>query len=131
MKVHAFDRRKHRVDRNHTNRQPLFLIPLGGHIAPPKLYRHFHIEQGILVQRRNMEIRGEDGHVSIMNNVRPFRFPRSLLLETERLRFVGMYGKPESFDVQNNGGYILRDTRNRGELVQDPFNLHCGDCRTC
>ena len=130
MKVHALDGRKHRIDCDHTYRQPLFLISLGRHVAPPVLHRHFHIERGILVQRRNMEIRGQDGHVRIMNDVRPLRFTGSLLLETERLRLIGMDGKPQSFDVQNNGGHILRDTRNRGEFVQDPFDLHRGHCRT-
>ena len=130
MKVHTLDRRKHRIDRDHTNRQTFFLIPLSRYVAPPMLHRQLHVERCILIQRGDMQVRGQDRHIRIMNNVRPLRFTGSLLLETERLRLVGMNCKSQPFDIQNNGGDILRDARNRGELMQDPFNLYGGHCRT-
>ena len=99
------------------------LIPVGGHIAPTMGEGDLHVQRGTAVQRRNVQIRIQDLHLTVGLNVAGGNCAGTHRLDIDGLAGITMELGQQALDVQNDLRHILLDAGDGGKLVLHTVDL--------
>ena len=72
-----------------------------------------HVQQGALIQGRNVQVRRQNLDVRVVFHVAGFRDPGPFLAQTKGLGLIGMQLETDLLDVENDVGDVLGDAGNR------------------
>src|SRR2546422_466601 len=99
-------------------------------IPAPMLDDDLHVQNGALIQGRNVKVRRQDLDVCIVLHVAGFGDPGPLLAQANGLGLIGMQLEADLLDVKNDVGDVFGDAGNRGEFVQDALDFDGDDGST-
>jgi hypothetical protein len=91
------------------------------------LHPHLNLQASARTEVRDVNIRVEDLEVSVRRNVAGLDFPGFRSLQVDRLGVVHVELQRDLLQVHDDICGILRDIRNRSELMENAFNLDGGD----
>src|SRR5437899_25558 len=126
VEVHTLDGREVGVEQDRVDRQRFRLPLLGRHVPAAALDAHFHLEDAVLVEGRQHDVRREDLDIGVRLEVARLDDRRALGLQPEDLGPVHVEREHHRAQVHHDVERVVHDARQMRELVEDVLDLHPG-----
>src|SRR3954451_12286807 len=128
---HTTHGREDRVDRDDADRLVGRLVLLGRPVAAAAPDRHVHLELGLRLERRDVDVRVED--LDARREVDVLGRDVAGAGDDERRLDLGgirVHAAHDALEVEDDVGHVLLDALDRRELVGDALDPHAGHGRT-